>query len=520
MKNKKVAGLLGLLLCLSLAFGALNFSAFSMDASPEEAVAQDNFGQFVSSADRSRLAEIELEPKVYSNATLEQEFDASTVLVVMDKNVSRINRVFDASFFGADFAIAGIEDLSLVLNEDLLTANDYRAAPSANSWAADYVSTNNAKGTVECQCYNCTTESKATDELPKNWNIDRASFRQILQITLPTDSKENVLRAIAKLEQIDGVKSAEPNYFLYSSKTPNDPQYGSLWAPNKINAPTAWDTTTGTYDVKVAVLDSGIDNHIDLITSVCRLSGYDFVNLINIDSTDPCGHGTHVAGTIGAIGNNSIGVTGVAWRVTLVPVRVLNGLGMGTASAIASGINHATNKGIHIINASFGSNSYTSAHYQAISNFPGLFVAAAGNDGTNNDTTPTYPANYSLSNVISVGASTAADSRASFSNYGKTSVHVFAPGDNIFSTVPILAWAIMDPSGYGYASGTSMAAPQVAGAAALMVSKNPNLTPSQVRTYIINNVDKPSTFSSICISGGRLNVQKALAAVPTPSSGC
>ena len=461
---------------------------------------------------------------MYSNATLDQEFDASTVLVVMDKNVSRINRVFDTSFFGADLAIAGIEDLSIVVNEEMLAAKDYRAVPSANSWAADYVAAKDSKGAVECQCDSCTSESRAAEKLPDNWKIDRANFRQILQITLPTDSKEDVLKTIAKLEQIDGIMSVEPNHIIANccDKTPNDPKYkdGTQWAPNKISAPTAWDTTTGSSNIKVGVLDSGVDVHLDLMANVCRLSAYDFVANTPILSSDPLGHGTHVAGIIGAGSNNLIGVTGVAWSVTLVPIRVITADNTSTEAWIANGINHATNNGIHILNASLRWPNST-VQRQAISNYPGLFVASAGNSNINNDVTPQYPASYGLSNIISVGASTSSDSRASWSNYGKTTVHLFAPGENIYSTVPISGTStIIHSSGFNYASGTSMAAPQVAGVAALMLSKNPNLTPTQIRTYIVNNVDKLTAFSSNCISGGRLNAQKALAAVPAPSSGC
>jgi len=189
------------------------------------------------------------------------------------------------------------------------------------------------------------------------------------------------------------------------------------------------------------------------------------------------------------------------------------------AGPVANAINYATNQGIHILNASFAFDKYEPAHYQAISNYPGLFVAAAGNNGTNNDTTPRYPASYVLSNIISVGASTEANTRAIWtngqaSNYGKTSVHLFAPGDNILSTTKLID-LIAGPL-YGRKSGTSMAAPQVTGVAALMLSKNPNLTPLQIRTYIVNNVDTASAFSN-SISGGRLNAQRALAAVPAPS---
>lgn len=543
MKNKKIICLFSILLCLTLMFGTLGLAVSALDARTERVENEllelelnaDRFGQFLSYADQSQISRIRLEPTIYSTATLDQDFCGSSILVVIDRNISRVNRVFEESFFGS-LAITTIEDLSVVVNEELLTASDYRALPSVVGWSANYINTNDAES-VECHCTNCISRLRTADELPENWSIDRANFRQILQINLPIDCRENVLSTIAELEQIDGVLSAEPNYLGQIVRTPNDPRFSQQWAlqANRMNAPGAWSIERGSSRIRVGVMDTGVDVHLDLMSNVCRLLAYDFIANRPILTSDPNGHGTHVAGIIGASGDNHFGITGVAWNVSLIPLRIADQFGFSITSAnVVRAIEHARNRGVHILNASF-TVGHSNALEQAVRNFPGLLVAAAGNDNRNNDNSPVFPANFSnLSNVITVGASTANDTRASFSNYSRSRVHLFAPGDNILSTVPItddgdldlgppfgvIPLGISHISGFAMASGTSMAAPQVAGVAALMLSINPNLTPSEIRTIILNNVDRATAFNN-SVSGGRLNAQRAVAAVPRPpSSGC
>ena len=255
----------------------------------------------------------------------------------------------------------------------------------------------------------------------------------------------SVPQAVANLESNPAVAYAEPNWIYHALATPNDPRYPSLWGLAKISAPSAWNVTTGSTAVKVAVVDTGITtDHPDLAGNL--VPGYDFVQG-DADPRDFNGHGTHVAGTIGARGNNGLGVTGVNWQVSLMPVRVLDGSGSGSNANVAAGFAYACAQGANIVNASLGGTGYSQAMRDAIAS-PGcantLFVVAAGNDGVSDDTSPHYPCNYgagadNLQNVICVAATDSNDQLASFSNYGQ-SVDLAAPGLEIAST-----WPTYDP---------------------------------------------------------------------------
>lgn len=250
-------------------------------------------------------------------------------------------------------------------------------------------------------------------------------------------------------------------------------------------------------------LDEGSNGYRD------DLIGWDFVGNDN-DPMDVVaedgGHGTHVAGTIGAMGNNGVGVNGVAWQVELMPVRFL-GLGGGDSVAAAAAIRYSANNGARISNNSWGGSGYSQTIFDAINYARSrgqVFVTAAGNDSANNDVTGSYPANDALDNIVSVAASDRNDRLASFSNYGRTSVDLAAAGVSIFSTYP--------GNQYQYLSGTSMATPQVSGAFALLLSREPTLSYSDAIGRVLNNVDPVSALSTATVSGGRLNVFKALTA--------
>lgn len=243
------------------------------------------------------------------------------------------------------------------------------------------------------------------------------------------------------------------------------------------------------------------------------LVGWDFVNNDN-DPLDDNGHGTHVAGTIGAMGNNSLGVVGVAWKASLAALKFLGADGGGYTSAAVAALNYAVGEGIKISNNSWGGGGYSSALATAISNARAaghIFVAAAGNEGRNNDTTANYPANLNYDNIISVASTTRTDTLSGFSNYGATTVDLAAPGSSILSTTP--------NNTYSSYSGTSMATPHVAGAAALVWSANPSLSYSQVIARILNNVDNLSSLSGRVATGGRLNVYNALAGSTADTTG-
>lgn len=355
----------------------------------------------------------------------------------------------------------------------------------------------------------------------------------------------------------DLVEYAQPNYeialdpqernnpsrkdLLYREGTglPNDPEFANQWSLNNlgqdggreradIDALKAWVKTHGSNKVVVAVLDSGVDyTHKDLVSNIWSrpdaipqyaddelgtfddLHGFD----ANADAADPMdenGHGTHCAGIIGAEGDNGLGIAGINWNVSIMPLKFLGRGGFGsTANAIKS-INYAIDRkqkgvNVRVINASWGSTQYSRALEDAIraAGEQGiLFVAAAGNSSADNDKRAHYPSNYNLPNVISVAALDRTDSMASFSNFGVKTVHIAAPGGDILST-----WL---NDAYRDASGTSMAAPHVSGVAALILAAEPNMSVAKLRERILGSVDKLPALEGKVATGGRLCAAQAL----------
>lgn len=345
------------------------------------------------------------------------------------------------------------------------------------------------------------------------------------------------------LSRTPGFQYAEPNFVLSKQAVPSDPLFGNLWGLDNlddfdIDAPEAWDITTGSDEVVVGVIDSGVDYaHVDLADNIwvnpveCPggidacvsdgidndgngyiddFYGWDFLTDDN-SPLDNAGHGTHVAGTIAAVGNNGIGATGVSWNSKILPLRFLNFQGNGSVSNAIEAVNYATmmkrdhDVNIRVTNNSWGGENFSQALMDAIQASGDediLFVAAAGNDNTDNDLTAAYPASFELDNIISVASTTSLDARSSFSNYGLTSVDIAAPGSSIFSTLP--------DNEYGNHSGTSMASPHVAGVAALVFGLDPDATYTQVRNAILNSADPVPSLSSEVVSGGRLNARAAI----------
>jgi subtilisin family serine protease len=285
-----------------------------------------------------------------------------------------------------------------------------------------------------------------------------------------------VEETIAELSAAPGVAFAEPNFIYTASAAPNDPRYAQEWGLNNtgqsisgssgtadadIDAPEAWEYTTGSSDVVVAVIDTGVAmNHPDLANNIWinpgesgegkesnnvdddgngkkdDWRGWDFVDSDNTPR-DLYGHGTHVAGTVGATGNDGFGVTGVAWDVSLMPLRVLGADGSGTTADVASAISYAAQNGADIINLSLGGADFSLSVSNAIAAATGsLVVAAAGNDGRNVDVTASYPCNYASANIVCVGASDFNDTLAGYSNYGVVNVDLVAPGTRVISAVP------------------------------------------------------------------------------------
>jgi hypothetical protein len=318
--------------------------------------------------------------------------------------------------------------------------------------------------------------------------------------------------ALAELQGRSDVEYAEPNYIIEAESTPADwPYTAGLWADTQL--PLAWDliTTPGT-NVIVAVVDSGVDtDHEDLAGIL--LTGKNFVS--SGAPEDDSGHGTHVCGIIGALGNNGFGVAGVAWDVNLsiMPLKFMkysNGKTTGSLSDAIDAIYYAVNQGASIINASWGFTDYSKSLEDAIRyarNHGVLFVASAGNDGQDNDTHSHYPSNYTLDNIIAVAALDSDGELAYFSNYGQTSVDIAAPGMGLTSTDL--------NNGYAYGiSGTSFSAPFVAAIAAMVKSQAPTISYSSLRSIVINSAvsDKGAASLDTVASGGCVDAYEAITA--------
>jgi Subtilase family len=355
-----------------------------------------------------------------------------------------------------------------------------------------------------------------------------------------------VLALIASLRAHPVVAYVEPNYLWHATVSPNDPQFPNLWALRNvgqniggsgtagadIHASSAWAIATGSRANVVTVVDTGVDYaHQDLAanmwsapttfnvtiggtTVTCPAGSHGF-NAISrtCDPMDDNNHGTHVAGTIGAAGSNAMGVTGVNWTASIMATKFLDSTGTGNTADAINAIEfsiQAKSRFGSAANVRVLSNSWSGAGFsQALldeinrANANGmLFVAAAGNDGSNNDTTPAYPANFAAANVVAVAATDNTDRLASFSNFG-LSVHLAAPGVFILSTTR--------GNGYQYFSGTSMAAPHVSGAAALVLSRCA-LGTAALKSAIIGNVDAVAGLAGKVSTGGRLNVDRILRA--------
>ncbi|MBD0409682.1 S8 family serine peptidase [Pseudoalteromonas distincta] len=354
--------------------------------------------------------------------------------------------------------------------------------------------------------------------------------------------------AIALLKSHQAIEYVEPDYQVSIARTPDDPRFDELWGLNNdgqtggtadadIDAVEAWDISTGSRDVVVGVIDTGIDySHSDLASNMWVNSSeipgdgidndgngfIDDVHGINAitDSGDPMddeGHGTHVSGTIGASGGNGIGVVGVNHEVSLVGCKFLDAAGSGSTSDAIKCIDYMVslkNSGVNlrVLNNSWGGGGYSQALADAIASSEAadlLFVAAAGNDTIDNDVNPHYPSNYENASVLSVASTDQTDGISWFSHYGLTSVDMGAPGSAILSTTP--------GESYASYSGTSMATPHVAGAAALVLSINPELSTQELKDLLMNSGDANAALQGVTVAGTRLNVNQALIdADPTP----
>lgn len=361
---------------------------------------------------------------------------------------------------------------------------------------------------------------------------------QVLEVPRGVSAAE----LIARYRQSADVESADFDIVLSSCALPNDPRVvnGDQWHLNNfgqsdglfgadIDADTAWSNLNSASNIIVAVVDSGLRvTHQDIAANLWVNPGeipgngvdddgngaVDDVHGLNSTGVSPSGnvtdyfgHGTHVAGIVGAVGNNGLGVSGIAWNVRIMPCRFLDDFGNGYATDLIECLNYARTNGAKVVNCSFETpgpinNSLSNAFWN-LRNAGIVVVAAAGNSGLDTDVAPRYPACFAIDNIISVMASTRNDTYLGY-NYGATTIDLAAPGIDIYSTY------YRSDSDYYPMSGTSMATPCAAGAVALVMAKFPGLTAQQVVNRVLSTVDKLPEFSGLCATGGRLNLARAL----------
>jgi len=394
------------------------------------------------------------------------------------------------------------------------------------------------------------------------WEMNQVNGKQ-------ATTKQATLDLIEQYKNHPDVEYVEPNYLWYADDCiePNDPFFSQLWGLNNtgqddgtpdadIDVPEAYNIPLGDLsEVVVGIVDTGIDyTHEDLAENIWQNLGEDAngngVVLIQSGDTwifdpgdengidddgngyaddfvgwdfaygdnnpsDLRGHGTHVAGTVGAITNNNIGINGVAPNVKLAALKFLNNGGSGYTSDAVEAINYAVAMSIPITNNSWGGGPYSTALFQAIENGANnnhLFVTSAGNSSRNIDTSPQYPAAYESDNIISVASTTKNDDLSYFSNYGLTRVDIGAPGSEIFSTEP--------GNTYGNKNGTSMASPHVAGVAAYMLGAYPGTPYTTIKQNMLNAADPIPALNGKCVSNGRLNLYNALQEMGAPANSC
>ncbi|MEZ4359016.1 MAG: S8 family serine peptidase [Kofleriaceae bacterium] len=374
-------------------------------------------------------------------------------------------------------------------------------------------------------------------------NIDK--YGNLAKIDL--DKSVTVEAALELLRKDPTVKYAEPNYIVHAFATPNDARFNELWGMNNtgqtggtadadIDAVEAWDNSVGSSEIVVGVVDTGVDyNHEDLAANIWTNPGeipgngidddgngvIDDVHGFNAitnggDPLDDNDHGSHCSGTIGGVGGNGIGVAGVNWEVSIMAIKFLSAGGSGTTADAIEGIDYAVgrkNAGVNlrVLSNSWGGGGFSQAladSIQAANDADILFVAAAGNAGSNNDATPSYPASYDIPNVVAVAATDHNDALASFSNFGATTVDLGAPGVAVLSTTVGNTYSVF--------SGTSMATPHVSGAAALVLSANQTLTTAELKDVLMNSGDAIPALAGKTVSGKRLNVASALDAAGPP----
>ena len=461
-------------------------------------------------------AEGETEEKIYCDATIDDEFTDNEILIVLTN---------EESLKFSEYTVNSFSEINCIAIDDL---------------------TDGYKDKIEQQLNGTYTG---------NMPVNLSTFNRIFKLTLGINSKQYVLNSIKELEKRSDILSAEPNYILKNilSSTnstqyiPND-EYFNTGANDIINLYEAWNVSTGANYVKVGIIDSGIDYnqslsvddvHPDLYGQVNSTFSESFISASSNPLIDNIGHGTMVAGIIGAQGGNGIGISGVCWKTELVSLKVVGTESESIETSVflsnaASAINYAGINNIPILNCSFASTTYSSTLASAINSYSGLIICAAGNENINFDDLEApsyYPACYNSDNIITVGALSSETDLWQESEYGSNygmEVDILAPGCTIFSTYPVskcdepgctnsasgVYSSLFSNShkivGYHTATGTSLATPFVTGTAALILSLYPNISPSEVRSIILNSANEVTSLDEYCYRGRVLDVYAAI----------
>ena len=515
-----------------------------------------------------------LEPceQIFSEATLEDDFEDSSVIVVLDRTASRISSLENRSFSARDF-----QDVGAIYVEDLDRLSDRENTYAQQLWEAErrvhvleyalhmYNTSARMQEMLSAEMQEVLStemqevfsaemqESLYQYEIARQAgedntlvNFDR--FSRILLIRLDQNCRENVLRVIEQLQQREYISWVGPNYRSESASIrPNDPFFqlppthtNHQWNIDRIDLPRAWAITTGSSAIRVGIPGMGIDArhpdlcarpnaHLPLPSNSCfcgRVSALPCGSFEEVNSST--WYGTGRAGIIGAIGNNGIGIAGIAWDVELVSTGVGGGWAPDGNWVVGNiyGIYTAREAGIPILSRSVNLSSGNRALFNAVANFNGLLINAAGNGlgpegGQNTDLHLLRPYRLAdLPNVIIVGASDRQDRIRWYSHFGRETVHLFAPSGVITTTPmhlgdPFIAYDETSAR-YTVYTGTSAAAPHVAGVAALIMSLNPTLTAAEVKDIILSSVDPIPAFRDISVSGGRLNAYTAVRNTPLP----
>ncbi len=432
----------------------------------------------------------------------------------------------------------GIFQKGLILAALFFTNTAMSSMTQVSSVPGEYI--------VQLKKNKMTRMSTKQIELTLNSKIKSTIFGQSI-VVIQKPVFENPEAVIESLKKNELVEIVEPNYIYKINKISNDPLFEKLWGLSNvgqkdpagqtgvagvdINVEKAWDIQTGSADTVVAVIDTGIDfNHPDLKSNMWRneteangTAGVDDDNNGVVDDIygynavdnsgnpmDDQGHGSHCAGTIGAKGNDGVGVAGVNWDVQLMAVKFLDKNGSGTLENAIKAIDYATRMGAKIMSNSWGGGGFSQTLFDSIKRTQeagGVFIAAAGNDGSNNDSRPAYPASYDISNIISVAAINNKGAKAEFSNYGKRSVHIGAPGVNILSTTG---------GKYSSFSGTSMATPHVAGVVALLWSNETQMNATDIKTRILTTARRLPSLTGKSRTGGTVDAYSALMNITPP----